>query len=232
MLIGARYCGPPNSGNGGYSSGLIATALGVDGPVQVTLRTPPPLDQELTSHRTADGVEVRDGDVLVGEARPADLDLEVVDPVPLSDAEAAATRFVSVHEHPYPTCFVCGPERAEGDGLRLLTGPVDGREVVAAPWTPHPSVADGDTVRPEVLWAALDCPSWFGFSAFEEHEGRPLLGRITARLDSLPRVGDPCVAVGWRIARDGRKVHTASAVFGADGRIHGRAASTWILVEA
>ena len=41
-IIRKRFCGPPNSGNGGYVCGLLANALGE--PAQVTLHAPPPLD--------------------------------------------------------------------------------------------------------------------------------------------------------------------------------------------
>ena len=36
-----------------------------------------------------------------------------------------------LHDHRYPTCFVCGPERAQGDGLRIFTGPVEDKSLVA-----------------------------------------------------------------------------------------------------
>ena len=38
LVIGSRFCGPPDSGNGGYVCGLIADYLG--GPAEVTLRKP------------------------------------------------------------------------------------------------------------------------------------------------------------------------------------------------
>ena len=41
-IIRKRFCGPPNSGNGGYVCGLLANAMAE--PCQVTLHAPPPLD--------------------------------------------------------------------------------------------------------------------------------------------------------------------------------------------
>ena len=76
--------------------------------------------------------------------------------------------------HPFPTCFACGTDRAEGDGLRIFPGPVadqDGATRVAATWTPHPSVAedfhayvdDHRAPRWPLTWAALDCiGGWAG----------------------------------------------------------------------
>src|SRR4051812_33728415 len=43
--IGTRFRGPPESANGGYCAGILADALA--GAVEVTLRRPPPLEQEL-----------------------------------------------------------------------------------------------------------------------------------------------------------------------------------------
>ncbi|HVH51472.1 MAG TPA: hypothetical protein VM690_04955, partial [Gaiellaceae bacterium] len=95
-------------------------------------------------------MRVLDGDRVIAEARPHELDLEL--PEPLSYAEAV--RLVEAQpddpDHPFPGCFACGPERDEGDGLRLRPAPVgDGR--VVAPWKPF--AADR-----ELVWAVLDCP--------------------------------------------------------------------------
>jgi len=36
VVIARRFCGPPDTGNGGYSAGLLAQSL--RGPIEVTLR--------------------------------------------------------------------------------------------------------------------------------------------------------------------------------------------------
>ncbi len=60
--------------------------------------------------------------------------------------------------HWFPCCFVCGPDRAPGDGLHVFAGPVEGSELVACPWVPDTSVASTrGSVSSEFLWAALDC---------------------------------------------------------------------------
>ena len=45
LTIDPRYCGPPNSANGGYISGMLGQLL--PGTAQVTLRKPPPLGKEM-----------------------------------------------------------------------------------------------------------------------------------------------------------------------------------------
>jgi hypothetical protein len=46
LVIAPRFCGPPDSGNGGYVCGLIAGRL--DGQAEITLRAPPPLATPMT----------------------------------------------------------------------------------------------------------------------------------------------------------------------------------------
>jgi len=45
IIIDRRYCGPPNSGNGGYVCGRLARHI--EGGAEITLRAPPPLDKPL-----------------------------------------------------------------------------------------------------------------------------------------------------------------------------------------
>jgi hypothetical protein len=233
MRIDRRFCGPPDSGNGGYTCGLVAAE--VPGPAEVTLRRPPPLDTPLRVEQAGDGVHVLDGDVLVAEGAAAadELGVDVPDPVGVGEAGRAATRS-PLHEHPedhpFPTCFVCGPQRAEGDGLRILVGPVAGREVAAAAWTPGAGLAGDDgVVRPEFVWAALDCSGGVGSWLVEPLEGNPyVLGRMAVRIPAVVRAGEPHAVVGWRIGVDGRKQTAGSAIFTAGGALAGVARATWI----
>lgn len=85
-------------------------------------------------------------------------------------------------------------------------------------------------MEPAICWAALDCPSFFGALAFHEL-GPPLLGRISARIDALPRIGEHYVSVGWLRSIDGRKISTAAALFTADGALIAVSTSLWILLK-
>lgn len=230
VVIGERFCGPPGSANGGYACAMAAR--GIDGPAEVTLRVPPPLDRPLTVEQADGEVSLLDGDVLVAQARPAVVDVEVPEPVSFADAERAAARYPWREGHPYPTCFVCGPEREPGDGLCIFPGPVEGRELYAASWTPDESLADDDgNVRDEFVWGALDCPGGIVTDLFGD-VGLILLGRLAADLRAPVRAGAPHVVQAWPVSRDGRKLHTASAVFTADGSLCAVARAVWIEVPS
>ena len=50
VVIDRRFNGPEHSSNGGYACGSVAAFI--DGPAEVTLRVPPPLDTETSSITT------------------------------------------------------------------------------------------------------------------------------------------------------------------------------------
>src|SRR5580693_4534278 len=198
LTIPPRFCGPPDSGNGGYVCGRIAAYL--DGQVTVTLRRPPPLVTPLAVERGGESsVRIHHGRTLIAEAAssPGSLALEIPGPVSIAEARTAAGRARYYSDPFFPACFVCGPGRQLGDGLRIFPGPVAGRPLWAAPWTPDPSVTDASgRVQPEVVWAALDCPS--GIAAAEAadlaQDTAIVLGRMTASLAVLPAAGDQVLA--------------------------------------
>jgi hypothetical protein len=225
LLVPRRFCGPPSSGNGGYTAGALAVL--VDAPaVSVSLLAPPPLDTAMPVE-VVDGVSVASaGGAPVARAEVADLDGPVVEPVPVDEARAAQAAYAGLASHPFPTCFSCGTGR--DDGLRIFPGRVadqDGQARVAATWTPDDSVADDLSA---VTWAALDCVGgWAGDLA----ERLMVLARMTARVDALPRVGETHVVVGLGRRTEGRKTFTASALYDSDGRLLGRAEHLWLSVD-
>lgn len=243
LLVPARFCGPPSSGNGGWTAGALAGLLdhGTTADhatawptIQVTLRRPPPLDTPLP---VTDGVAV-DGGSVVAAAEVVDRAVVPVAAVAPDEAERAAAAYAGLVSHPFPTCFACGTAR--DDGLRIFPGRVDdgvdGRVRVAAPWTPDPSVAEDwhayvdDRRRASLAatWAALDCVGgWAGDLA----ERLMVLGRMTARIDGLPILGVPHVVMGGARGSDGRKTFTASTLYDADGRVVAVAEHVWFAVD-
>jgi hypothetical protein len=227
VSIPKRFNGPLDSGNGGYCSGVVASF--VDGPAQVSLRSPVPLESRLEVGACEDGsVRMVDGETLIAEAHPvAPLELEVPAAVTLGDARAAMQGYRGLDTGPFCRCFVCG--RAREDTLGVFAGQVEGREVVASTWTPPASAADGQgNVRPEVIWAVLDCPTYFA-----AHIGDDLslsfLVRLTARIDAPVTAEREHVVIAWPIESEGRKRRAGSAVMTAGGET--LAAADALLVE-
>lgn len=232
IVIGRRFCGPPNSGNGGYVCGVLATAL--DGPATAVLRAPVPLDVELSLERRESSVVLMgDGEARVGEARPATAPLPEPPAAPSLEAARAAGRRHVGHAHTYhPICFTCGTARDEGDGLRVFAGQLEGAEagVVACEWAPHVNFADEDGTVPEaIVWAALDCPGYF---AWVEKEGRhgALLGTMTGEVLRRPRAGQSCIVLAWPLAREGRKELAGVALYSEAGELMARAHQVWIVM--
>jgi len=216
IVIERRYRGPDESGNGGYSAGRFALAHGGD-VVEVTLRPPPPLETPL---ELADGRVLAGGEV-VAEVRDAELGVAAPDHVSFGDAAAAASPDLG---SPFPNCFVCGHARGD-DGLHIHAGQVEDRPVYAAPWP----VGD-DTVGPEFVWAALDCPG--AYATGVPGRGTVVLGRLAANVHRVPRPGERCVVVGWPLGEDGRKVYAGTVLHGEGGRLLGYGRATWILPRA
>ena len=241
IMIDKRYCGPPNSGNGGYVCGRLARHI--PGSAEVTLRAPPPLGKKLDVVATDDGLcELRDGPTVVSTGRPASVELARLEKASFDEAHAAELQTrIKPHEHPLPTCFVCGPARAQGDGLRIFPGPLARQSrnpsaVLAATWIPDLTLtAEDGFVAPEFLWAALDCPTGYASSHDREtgsFDRTPiLLGRMSARIEARPRPGERCVITAWEVGRDGRKRVAEAAAYGDTGTLLAVARATWITVD-
>lgn len=216
ITINPRFNGPPGSGNGGYTCGLVAQLVGE--PAQITLRAPPPLGTRLLVERDGERARVTDGETLVAEAEPVDFELEVPAPPSFAEAERASLSYPGFEQHAFPTCFVCGPEREPGDGLRIFAGPL-GDGGFSSPWIPT-------EVAPELVWAALDCPGAIAVG-FPER-GETVLGRFAVSIDELPRAGERCVVVAWPLGEEGRKLYAGTALYGENGRCLAHARATWI----
>jgi hypothetical protein len=225
LIVPRRFCGPPDSGNGGWTAGALAALDDADSPddrcdswpaIEVSLRRPPPLDTPLPV-TVADGTTTASVDGSpVATAHRVERELAEVEPVAPEVAAAAEASYPGLRFHPFPTCFACGTAREPGDGLRIFPGRVGsgpGGERVAATWTPHPSLhEDWHTYADELAraslastWAALDCIGGWA--------------------------GDPHVVVGEGRGQDGRKTFTGATLYDSDGRVVATAEHTWIAVD-
>lgn len=227
VRVAPRFNGPPDSGNGGYTAGLIAAAIGET--VKVRLMRPIPLDCDLAVTGVNDSWEVRRGNDLVAVATTTVVEATVPQPVPYVEALGVSMHFAGFTTHAYPKCFVCGPAREHDDGLRIFAGRVPGTTAVAAPWIPGRTLDDGrGKVRPEFVWAALDCPGYFASA----NPAVALLGELAVHVDRLVHVDEPCVVMGWAIETKGRKHRVGTALMDGDGECCALAVATWIEVNA
>lgn len=224
IRIEPRFNGPPDSGNGGYAAGLVAGATGET--VKVRLVQPVPMQCDLIVAPTADDRwELRSDSALIATASATTVSVNVPPPVPYIEALGVSKHFAGFAQHPFPHCFVCGPARRHDDGLRIFPGSVPGTGVVAAPWLPEQSLDDGSgKVRPEFMWAALDCPGYFASAS----PGAAVLGELAVHIDRPVHINEPCVIIGWRMRIDGRKHHVGTALFDEDGERCALGVATWI----
>mgnify|MGYP005847156989 CR=1 FL=1 len=232
LRISPRFCGPRNTGNGGYVAGLLARQI--DGPVEVTLRRPPPLGRELRVVSGESSVDLYDGDSLIANAVAAPLHLELPSPPKLGEARKAAERYRGRERHPFPACFVCGPQRTPGDGLRIFPGPMDdGSGSVAGTWECGEPLADAEGfVRPEFICAALDCPGHWACAEDSGDAGDTVsvLARFHCETERALPAGSEVVAMAWPLACSQRHSEAATALFDGMGHLIGRARTVWVSV--
>lgn len=211
---------------------MLASLL--PGACECTLRKPIPLERNLQTELSETAARLLDGAEVVIEAASTEIARTEQRTVAFVEAQRAAISSPAFANHPFPTCFTCGPERAAGDGLRIFPGRLDaGNEsssIFAAPWVPDPSLASGGVVvRPEFLWAAMDCPT--GFAAGFPWRGTLVTGRLAVEQLAPVYPLRPYVVLSWPTGSEGRKFHAGAALYDPDGQLCANARATWIKLE-
>ena len=85
-------------------------------------------------------------------------------------------------------------------------------------------------MRPEFIWAALDCPS--GFALLEAFGRRKVvLSQMTASLLRPLDVGPRFIVMGWPFAAEGRTLLGASAIFSESGELHALASTVLVCAD-
>ena len=238
IVIAQQFCGPPNSGNGGYVCGVLARDI--EGPATSVLRARVPLDVDLDLSAANGASVLTDAEGgLVGRGDAADGALLPEPPAPpsLEAARTAGDRCPGLEQRIHPICFTCGPERTEGDGPPRLSGPgrggaPSGHVACVYVWTPDAAFADAQgLVSTEVIWAALDCPGFFAWVVKEGRHGA-LLGTMTGEVLRRPAAGEPCIVTAWPLTREGRKETAGVALFTPGGELLARGHQVWIMSVA
>lgn len=181
-------------------------------------------------------VELRLGPDLIAAGHPAHFEVARMPVLSYDEAVLASARTFDVPMHRLAGCFVCGPGREVGDGLRIHPGPVDpgDREwqgAVAAPWIPDANLADDSgLVRSEFVWAALDCPTAYACSGPEGLRSI-LLGRQAVRVIRRPASMSRCIITARQTKVDGRKYFAEALLLDEKGQRLGECKATWIEVS-
>jgi len=215
--------GPIGSANGGVAAGLLGGL--VDGAAKVRLFRPPPLGQPMQVRRTEAGFEALFEEEVALTAESSALDVQ---PPAVSRQEAVEAQSASSVGHVAVTCVICGPDHL--GGLKLAPGPVGSGSTHANTWTPSSWLDHGDgTVRPEMVWGALDCPGAIMLVRHYPDESMfPALGTMIAEIAEPIRIGEEYVVVAWPRGRDGRKLYAGTAILDGSGRVVARSAQVCI----
>lgn len=241
IFIDKRFRGPPNSGNGGYVCGRLAR--NIPGAAEITLHAPPPLETRLEVAAIMDNSwELRDGANVIATGRPTSIQTNYLDTASFKEINKTGLLAPLVpheHEHPMPTCFVCGPKRAHCDGLRIFPQPIAQQSeglrstMVAAAWIPDENLSGPDGfIESEFIWSALDCPTGYA-SCYDPIRGGfdrtpVLLGRMSAQIQRRPHPGECCVITAWSLGHNGRKRFAKAAIYDEDCQLLAAASATWI----
>jgi hypothetical protein len=227
IVIDPAFEGPPASAHGGYACGLLAYHLDAD--AEITLRKPVPLATGLRLAPYKEGLALHDDqNELVAEGVATRLAVRTPPPPTFAEALTATGSFPGLRSHPYPRCVGCGTERTDAVALRIFPGPLTKRELVAAVWYPGIEATADGYLKPEIAWAALDCPGGWAAASFGRIDRTAVLGRMSAHLMPPIAAQSAHIVVGWLEEVSGRKLTAGSALYSRDGALQGFARQTWI----
>lgn len=234
FTIDRRFCGPPQSSNGGYFCGMVAEHFST--PVAIRLKAPPPLNVPLTLEPDGDRTRIRDDRQDIGIALQAG---EPPEPSPFMSLDQA--RLISEQgrvdasiNHPFPSCFVCGPNRDRADGMRVFTGPNADETLYAAHWFAEAAWAsNGKTIDARYIWSAMDCPSSgpaFATVLDPESTKAYVLGTLEVHIEKDVPVGQDYVITCSLDEDTGKVYKTRVSLYGHQGTHYATGRAVWVQV--
>jgi hypothetical protein len=103
---------------------------------------------------------------------------------------------------------------------------------LAAPWIPGRTLAGDDgLVRPEFVWAALDCPTGWAATLMPPIEKVVVLGTLAVDVYHRPEAGRRHILVSWPMGSERRKFCAAAALWSEESSLLAVARATWIQVS-
>ena len=228
LIIDSKFNGPPKSGNGGYSCGILGQFI--DGPAEVMLRVPPPLDKEMQVETRDGKLFLMDGETIVAEGKAKGFEVNLPAPISYEEAVSASAKYIGFSDHHFGSCFVCGPDRSVHDGLRIFSGATQQTDIVAAPWEPFDDLFDESLqLKKEYYWSAMDCPSYFAIVG--EQMSVLLLGKMACHIVNPIHQGEKIVVMAWKIGEEGRKFYSGTVLYGTDGELKSYSKNVWIALK-
>lgn len=234
LILDPTFTGPPTTGHGGIFSGMVirlAHESGLANANSVTLYSPPPIGRELEWVIHNGRLHVLDGNEILatasaGSLPPADWD-DAGPPTAMTTDEAAT----APGQHPYPTCFVCGPQHP--GGMRLRPSRYTTRRGIPATrchWQPSPRLAGprADVVSEHFVWGALDCPGGWTMNLSE----RPaVLARMSAVVHAAVRVGDTVTIEALLAVETDHQLIAVARLRAESGAILAESRSLWCWLD-
>lgn len=236
-ILSQRFCGPPKTGNGGFTAGILVEAAGTE-TAEIRLLSPTPVETSIIieSEKGLRGVIYDDTKKVLATLKSiADEDFPdyKLPKVPdLDEAKKVSALYPGFTTHPFPTCFVCGPKREVNDGMRIFVGPASEQigfeNLMAGHWLPNESVAtQNGFVRDAAIWGALDCPG--GFSAVLDKPQLIVLSKIRGKIIERPITGENYIIMSWRLQKLTRAFKVMTAIFESDSkRLFAIAEALWL----
>lgn len=233
LTIESTYCGPPSSAHGGVAVGRFSQLAG-NGPVEVRLMGPPPLDTPLSHRAEGEGTWVvsgPDGDLARVTKLVAPLDIAPFNRTSDDEVEAASVAFLekiaASGGHGFPTCFACGTDRHDADALHQFGGEASDGQLVA-----RFRVGGQGTIPDWLTLAGLDCPS--GHTVFALADDQPtvaVLGSMSCQVNEAASAGVDYQVRGRLASVEGRKFSSEVAMLDPDGTAVAEAVAVWIAVD-
>lgn len=226
MILSQRFCGPPKTGNGGFTAGILVEAVGTNA-AEIRLLNPTPVETSiiLESQKGQQGAIYDDSKKILATLKSIsvedfpDYKLPIVPD--LEDAKKISAFYPGFTTHPFPTCFVCGPKREVNDGMRIFVGPapeqIGFENLMVGHWLPDETVvSESGVVRDAVIWGALDCPG--GFSAVLDEPQLIVLSKIRGKIIERPKTGENYIVMSWRLQKMSRAFKVMTAIFKSDSK--------------
>lgn len=226
MILSRRFCGPPKTGNGGFTAGILVETVGTNA-AEIRLLNPTPVETAITieSENGQQGAIYNDSKKVLATLKSIaseDFPEYKLPVVPdLGDVIKISAFYPGFTTHPFPTCFVCGPKREVNDGMRIFVGPapeqIGFENLMAGYWLPDRTVgSQDDFVRDAAIWGALDCPG--GFSAVLDEPHLIVLSKIRGKIIERPKIGEDYTVMSWRLHKLTRAFKVMTAIFKSDSK--------------